>query len=508
MRVWRLVAAAFGCLALALVGCALGTRLAGERVHETALGEVSLSVEPSISGRVDVFIPLANWGMRARAFDAPIEIEVVARSVKRSALLKAVGGDRAVLDDARRDAEAAADDELRRMILWCTLTTIVLAALIAALLGNRLGSGRVRAGLVAAATTLSLLMSGAAAWLAGATFDASALEQPDFYARGAELGQLLEVAEEGQEAASGYESSVDRTLAGFARVLSGAARLTGREEPDSIALASDLHGNPLVLEPLIGVFGRQPVFFAGDFAHAGTEAEADLLAERVSRLGSPVVAVSGNHDSSLFMDRLADSGVIVLDGEEVIDVAGHKVAGWPDPLEWTGPEPDDPDRIFSFGERPGGDEDFENAERDLIAWFEALEDRPEIVVVHQNGLAQGLASHVADSGQGPLTVLTGHDHRQHVDRYDDGVVVVDAGSTGAGGAFGVGTQAIGVGNLHFTEAGLRAVDLTLIEPLSGEARAERIVPAADMACEKDLLVCHDEEEEPERDEREDPPESR
>ena len=49
-------------------------------------------------------------------------------------------------------------------------------------------------------------------------------------------------------------------------------------------------------------------------------------------------------------------------------------------------------------------------------------------------------------------------------------------------------------NLHFGSAGLRAVDMVQIEPLSGAAQAERIVLDADDACDKDLLICHDEGE--------------
>ena len=495
MSLARRLAVAAACLVVALAGCLLGMRIAGDTVHETALGKVALTVEPSLPGRVDVFIPLADWGIRARAFDAPIEIEVVARSAERSALLRAAGGDRRVLADAADDAEQAADAALRRVVLWCTLTALALAALLALAVGARLGTPRMRGALVALTTALAAALSGGAAWAAGATFDAAAFEQPDFYARGAELRQLLEVAEEGQEATAGYESSVDRTLSGFARVLAGAARLADPEEPDSLALASDLHGNALVLDALEVVFADQPVFFAGDFGHSGTAAEADAIVPRVAALGSPVVAVSGNHDSALLMGRLEAAGVLVLDGDAPVRVAGRTVAGYPDPLEWTGPDPDEPDRIFSFSEMPDGEREFEQAEDALIDWYDRLDERPDLVMVHQNGLAQGLARHVAEEGGGPLTILTGHDHHQHVDRYEGGVVVVDAGSTGAGGIFGIGTQAIGVGNLHFTRDGLRAIDLTLLEPLSGEARAERIVIAAETACDKDLLICHDEGEE-------------
>jgi len=202
--------------------------------------------------------------------------------------------------------------------------------------------------------------------------------------------------------------------------------------------------------------------------------------------------VSGNHDSRALMQALTRAGVTVLEGRESV-VGGRRVAGWPDPLEWQG-RPDDPERIFSFAQMPDGDAAFERAASAVMAWFDGLERRPDIVMVHQNGLAQELARHVAEQpDQTPLTVLTGHDHAQHVDRYGH-VVVVDAGSAGAGGLFGVGTENLGMANLHFGSAGLRAVDMVQIEPLSGAAQAERIVLDADDACDKDLLICHDEGE--------------
>ena len=190
------------------------------------------------------------------------------------------------------------------------------------------------------------------------------------------------------------------------------------------------------------------------------------------------------------MDRLASAGGTVLDGRSTT-VAGRPVAGWPDPLEWQGDRPDDPDRIFSFAELPDGDAEFESAEQALISWFEGLDQRPAIVMVHQNGLAQGLARHVSEEFAGDaLTILTGHDHEQHIDRYDD-VVVVDAGSAGAGGVFGLGTEEAGVATLHFSGDGLQAVDMIQIDPISGAARAERIVLESEDACDRDLLICHD-----------------
>jgi predicted phosphodiesterase len=469
-------------------------RISGASVHDTALGEVSLTVEPSLPGTVDVFIPLADWGIRSHAFEAPLALKAQARSVERQALLRAAGGDRTVLQRTRADTREAVGDALVRAAIWSTLTTLLLALVLALAAGNRLGSLRRRALIVAGCTAAAALLSAGSALAASWTFDASAFDQPDFYARGAELNQLLDVASTSQRASEAYESSVDRTLSGYAKVLAGAARLVELEPADSFGLVSDVHGNRPALRALAPTFSGQPVFFAGDLGHEGNDAEAELFTPAVSKLGDPVVAVSGNHDSLTLMDALERAGVTVLDGDDVV-IAGHRVAGWPDPLEWQGAEPDDPDRIFSFAQLPDGDAAFDGAAAGLIAWFDGLDRRPDIVMVHQNGLAQELARHVAEQGDTPpLTILTGHDHEPHIDRYGQ-VVVVDAGSAGAGGVFGFGTEDLGIASLQFGSAGIRAVDMIRIEPVSGAAQAERIVLDADGACDKDLLVCHDEGEE-------------
>ena len=116
-----------------------------------------------------------------------------------------------------------------------------------------------------------------------------------------------------------------------------------------------------------------------------------------------------------------------------------------------------------------------------------------MVLVHQNGLAQGLAAalHSRDYSD-RLLILTGHDHEQHIDRYGE-VLVVDAGTVGAGGVFGAGEESVGVAQLHIPDGRTwpRAVDLMQVEPLSGAATAERFIPASDDMCEREAAHCHD-----------------
>ena len=75
-----------------------------------------------------------------------------------------------------------------------------------------------------------------------------------------------------------------------------------------------------------------------------------------------------------------------------------------------------------------------------------------------------------------MTIVTGHDHRQHIDRYGP-INVVDGETVGAGGIFDAGTAFAGFAELHFDESDpvLRAVDLVAVEPFSGRGRGSRVV---------------------------------
>jgi hypothetical protein len=229
------------------------------------------------------------------------------------------------------------------------------------------------------------------------------------------------------------------------------------------------------------------VFFVGDFGNTGSPAEARLLAPGIAGIGREVVAVSGNHDSTIFMRSLARRGVTVLTrdgtlradgshGPQIVDVAGVRVAGFDDPQEWHSADPDNARRIFSFSELPDPEQARTQAQQDLLRWYDRLPRRPDVVLLHQNGLAQWLADQLLKRGvTRPLTILTGHDHRQHVTSYGP-ISVVDAGTVGASGIYGVGRDSVGLGELHFAADGdLEAADLIAVEPVSGAAQAQRVV---------------------------------
>jgi hypothetical protein len=65
------------------------------------------------------------------------------------------------------------------------------------------------------------------------------------------------------------------------------------------------------------------------------------------------------------------------------------------------------------------------------------------------------------------------------------VTVVDAGTVGASGLYGVGRDFVGLADLHFAGRELQAADLIAVEPVSGAAEARRAVIAPCQAvCER------------------------
>jgi predicted phosphodiesterase len=505
-RVLAPLAAALGVLVLACAGLWLGLRVAGPATYETPLGGIRVDVAPDTHGGLDAYVPLADWGLRARAFDAPLQVRAEVRSIRRDNVLRAATGERKIVSDTRDGLDEVALDALVRAALWA-MGGAVVVALVLVLALAAFGRRRRRTlalGFLSVLLTAAAVMAGSAL-AARLTFDEQAIQNPAFYARGAELGQLLAAATKTQARAKRYSATAENGVRSFSRLLAeggldSAGFVPGANERSAI-LASDLHNNTLALPALESLAGSdKPVFLVGDFGHQGVEGEARLIAPQLAKLGDRVVAVSGNHDSTLLMRRLADVGITVLTsrgrlrpdgtvgGSPIVEVLGMKVAGAADPLEYTGTNASDPDRIFSFSERPNGDEEIDAAGERLVAWFDTLPERPEILLVHNFAVAQRFARTLQARGNTePLLMLVGHDHKQWVERHG-AIVIADAGTVGAGGVFGVGSQKVGLGELHFGDAGLASVDLIKTDPLTGAAEAERVI-VEDRECENPDESC-------------------
>src|SRR5262245_60949147 len=470
------------CVTLALVGSVVALRAAAPESRTVTLGTVDVHVVPARSGEVDVYVPVVDWGVSAEPYRAPVAVELEFRSLDRDAALTALrsgGSADASLAGLETELHDAVADGLRR-----AAALAVLGGLVGGLLGGALVAvfTRRRWLLLGPAAGLAITFAAVAVVGAGVSrFDYGALREPTFYAHGDELPRLLEFSERVLAAGEGYQDSYGEAVEGLTRLIAVAGE-RGQQSAQidrAIVVASDLHSNSLVLPALEGFTNGKPVFLVGDLTQRGTPYETGIV-PGIARLGSPVVAVSGNHDSRPLMLAAARSGVVVLTrsgrlladgtttGNPVVDVAGLRVAGWDDPQESANGTFEG--RLLELKEQALLD-----AERQFLDWFDALPERPDVVLVHRHGLAHALLDRLAVDGGVPVLVLTGHDHRQHVES-EGGSVLVDGGTVGAGGAFGVGEQKSGFALVHLDgDERARAVDLVEVEPESGSASAHRVV---------------------------------
>ena len=393
---------------------------------------------PTLDGRVDVYVPIVDWGVRAKPFSAPVEIELRFRSLNREearAALRSGPAARARLESIRSDLADVGRRTLLRSALLGLAGGLVGSLLAGAVIGAVLHRRRWLA-YGALTGLLAPLAYGAVVGATLRTIDYEAFERPTFYAHGSELPRLLNFSGQLLTAGESYTRSYEEALAGLANLVVFASESSSVDETaaTSVVVASDLHSNALVL-PVLEEYAREKtVFLVGDLALLGSDVESRLAPE-IGRLGETVVAVSGNHDSRPLMRELARSGVIVLtregrllpdgstDGPRVVQVGRLQVAGYDDPLEGRG--------ALTAG-RPLEltSEQFADEARDFVAWFDALPRRPEVVLVHQHGLAHALLRAV-QPGDPPLAIFTGHDHNQHFEQ-SDAAVLVDGGTVGAG----------------------------------------------------------------------------
>ncbi len=232
--------------ALALAAMVVGWRVAGPTESDTELGRVSFEVSGDKFGEVDAYVPIADWGIRANAFDAPFELELEIRSLDRKGALEAAGGERDAVDDTRTDLEKAARRSVVRGFAFA-LGAVLLVALVLWLLRSRWRRLRFAAFWVAG---VGLAATGGSLLLAVVTFDNKAFASPSYYGRGPELAQLLAFFERQQDN-DRYTATFDNALTNFSAYLPKRRRV-GDGADRAIFFGSDLHSNLPIISSLGG----------------------------------------------------------------------------------------------------------------------------------------------------------------------------------------------------------------------------------------------------------------
>ena len=483
----------------ALAGAWAAPRLAGPASYQTDVATLRLQLAVSTPGErgVSLFVPIANWGLRAPVVGAPLKVSVEPRAIDRDGVARAVTGNGAAeISLVRQQLDRA----LRRLLVRTLLLSLggaLAGGLLAALLWHVVGvRGRRLVAAPGAAVGLVAVVLGVLGGWSAATWDPARLERPDYFASGVELQRILDQAHALRAAGTKYSERVNssiRAIAGLLDERSGG--LAAPATTERVVLASDIHNNLLTLPTLRRYTGDRLTVLAGDFTVNGGRMEAPL-ARRLATLGDTVVAVSGNHDSPGIMRALERRGVTVLDHTDgVRTIAGLKLAGFEDPLAFEGGEfPRGIRTGLSFGDIPDGHERYLEAVRERWRWWQALPERPQILIVHQEAIGRALANLIwdADPNGPPLAILVGHTHVQRMDRYGP-VTTVNSGTAGAGGVFGLGTQSVGLALLDMDSAtgSLAATDLVQMNPATSAARAQRVITDTP-DCDETLVFCHDE----------------
>ena len=469
----------------ALFGAWAAPRVAGPVTYVTDVGALRFQLAASSPGDrgVSLFVPVANWGLRAPVIGAPVKLSVEPRAVDRDAVARAVsGGGDAEVALLRQDLEHA----LRRLAVRTVLLMLAGAlagGLLAAVLWHAAGvrGRRLLLAPAAAVGRVAVVLGGLGRW-AGAVVGSGAAGAPGLLRVGrrarAHPRPGPRAAPRGRQVLRPGElvDPLDRRPARRPRRGRAAPAAAATER---VVLASDIHNNLLTLPTVRRYSEGHLTILDGDFTINGGKMEAPLL-KGVATLGDPTVAVSGNHDSPGIMRSLERSGATVLDHTDgVRTIAGLKLAAFEDPLEFEGESfPSGLRTGLSFGDLPDGHERYLQAVQERWEWFKALPERPHVLIVHQEAIGRALANLIweADPDGAPLAILVAHTHVQRLDRYGP-ITTVNSGTAGAGGVFGAGTQSVGLALMDFDKAtgALAATDLVQMNPSTSAARAQRVI---------------------------------
>lgn len=439
---------------------------------ELPVATVRLSVQLNEPGALGIYVPLVDWGVRFGAVRLPVQLRLDVRRVDRAAAER-IAQDRIVDVQQVRAAATDAITDYLKALLVVFLAAALLAGGVTAFAVRARSGPRVR-WLLACAGGTALLATAAVALLLPPR---GSLDDPTYFAHGADIPQALQALETVNRSVGTISEDVDAQLVGLARlVLAPGQRGTLQSGGPRLTLASDVHNNVLVLPTLQRIAEGGPLFIAGDLTDRGTPLEASVTRDVVGA-GSPTVFVTGNHDSASLERSLARAGAIVLTrwgrllpdggyGPQVVDVDGLRVAGYDDPFTRR-----EPGRERGTRPEPSTTTELED---EFARWFAPLDGRVDVVMVHEPGLIEPVLRGFGERPPTrPIAFLVGHTHEQEL-RTQENVVVLNGGTAGGGGTGNLAeSQAIGVAQLRYALRPFAplAADLVTVDPADGDATA-------------------------------------
>ncbi|MCY7365124.1 MAG: metallophosphoesterase [Frankiaceae bacterium] len=399
--------------AVGLLGAILGLLVAGTVSAPVGPFTADLSLRPALSGTTVVAVPPLGE-LQLDTHDGPVKLQV------RIAQLRDDAARSIVADPARLEGLGdQVNADLRKGVVELVLRTLLVTVAGAALLGL-LVFRRWRATLAAAGAGFVALLL--AAGVTAATADERALAEPRYTGLLASAPTAIGDVRDVVARFDAYQLQLGRLVANVSELYAVTSELpvfTAGDDNLRVLHVSDLHLNPGafgVIRSVVDQFGIDVVLDTGDSTDFGSTAENRFLGS-MSRVGAPYVWVRGNHDSSATQAAAEQlEGVTVLDGGEVVEVAGVRLMGQGDPRFTPDKSTRDDDAPTSVLTAVG------NALKEA---YEQADEKPAVVLVHDPLSAGPLV------GTAPL-VLAGHAHQRRVEA-EDGTTLMVQGSTGGAG---------------------------------------------------------------------------
>lgn len=308
------------------------------------------------------------------------------------------------------------EEEARGALAWYAWRSIGIVLLGAAGAGLLIYRTRWRPAVagIAAAGILFGAMTGTS-WL---TFRPDAFLSPTFSGSLALAPRLVGPIREATGRIEDFRVELERLVGGAVAAYTTIATRPATTGAEIVVLhISDIHLSPLGMDfaqRLASSFEVDMVLDTGDLTSFGSPLEQGITS-RIGEFGVPYVFVRGNHDSALTVNEvLAQPNAVVL-RHEMREVAGLRIYGAPHPL---------------FTPTLPRDYDDNEIEETVLAVGEVVAEQveelePDLLAVHDERMAQ------ASLGLVPV-VTSGHFH-QTTAREVEGTIMLQVGSTGAGG---------------------------------------------------------------------------
>ena len=400
-------------IAVGLLGALLGLLVAGDVRTSVGPFEADLSLRPALSGSTVVAIPpLGELQLDTHA--APVRLGVSVTTLREQAA-RAIAADPESLQGLGAEVDEDLRAGLRELLLRTALVTVAGAAALGMLVFRRWRSALI----CATAGVAALTAMGTATAL---TLNERALAEPRYTGLLASAPTAVGDVRDIVERFDAYSLQLGRLVTNVNKLYAVTNRLpvfTARDDTIRVLHVSDLHLSPSaydVISSVVEQFEIDLVLDTGDSTDLGSAAETRYVAE-IGDLGVPYAWVRGNHDSLRVQQAVADQpGAIVLDGPEVVEVAGLRLLGQGDPRFTPDKSTGDDDAPAALLELVG---------EQLLQAYRDADVPPDIVLLHDPAVAVPLL------GEVPL-VLAGHTHDRRAEEVN-GTQLLIQGSTGGAG---------------------------------------------------------------------------